>query len=176
MMIAAVACICACDKPEAPVETFETNIQKLYGNYQLSDIHWPGLPVDLNDDEYAYWDLLHEFKNKAGYYEPDYVALPYPKYEVSEGKWKCTEISTIKISIRATEDTFMLQENSCWTIPGYNASDNPFLYNIVDFSLFVDSFDDNSFKIGVHCLLPYDDANGNQTLNGNYLYYTFTRK
>ena len=200
MMIAAIACICACEKTETPVETFETNMHKLYGEYRLSDIHWPGLPVNLNGDEHAYWDLLHEFKNKPGYYEQDYAAtvgdgfiysedqswakytagfnvtLPYPKYDITDGKWACSEISMIKMTIRATEDTFKLSENCCWTYPGYTGSDDPFLSNIKNLSLFVMTFDENSFKIGVLCTLPHNDPNGPQTLAENYLYYTFTRK
>lgn len=102
MMIAAIACICACEKTETPVETFETNMHKLYGEYRLSDIHW--------------------------------------------------------------------------TYPGYTGSDDPFLSNIENLSLFVKTFDENSFKIGILCTLPHNDPNGLQTLAENYLYYTFTRK
>lgn len=199
MMIAAIACICSCDSTEENSEKFERDMMKLYGDYRLTDIHWPGLPVDLNDDEYAYWDLFHEFRNKAGYYEPDYVAtvgegiiysadkewaeytagfnvtLPYPKYTIADGKWRCSGISTIKMTIRATEDTFRLHENCCWTYPGISGIDDPFLASITDYSLYIESLDRNSFMIGVHCTLPYDDPNGNQTLDDNYLYYTFTR-
>ena len=200
MMIAAMACICACTKEEPGIEAFETQMSKIYGNYQLTDVQWPGLPVDMNDDVTAYWDLLPELKNKIGYYEPDYVAtvgegiifneedewaeyavgfnvtLPYPKYEISDGKWICTEISSIKMTIRATEDTFKLYKNCCWTYPGNNCTDDPFLSNIKDFSLYIESLNDNWFQIGVHCRMPHDDSDGNQTLGENYLYYTFRRK
>ena len=40
----------------------------------ISDIHWPGLSVDINYDDTGYWDLMCEFQNKDGYYEHDYVA------------------------------------------------------------------------------------------------------
>lgn len=200
MIIAAVACFCACTEKEPAAETFETSIMKLYGNYHLSDIHWPGLPVNLNKDEYAYWALLNEFKNMPGYYEPDYIAtvgegiiykaeeewaeyaagfnvtIPYPMYDIVDGKWVCSEISTIRMTIRATEETFKVNENCCWTYPGQEGSKDPFLQNITNFSLYVESMDDDSFQIGILCVLPYDDSNGFQKREDNYLYYTFTRK
>lgn len=195
---AAIFCLCSCEK-ENITDTFETRIQKLYGEYALSDVHWTGLAVDLNDNYVAYWSLLHEFQDKIGYYEPDYTAtvedgivfsgdedwaesaaafnvtLPYPHYTVSDGRWLCTDIRTLKVTLRATEDTFELFANCCWMLPGYTDAEDVFLSHIQDISLYVESYDDSSFKIGVHCTMPYDATNGSQTLNQNYLYYTFTR-
>lgn len=197
-IVAAIACICSCEK-HTPSDTFESNIQNLYGDYKLSDIHWHGLPVNLNYDETGYWSLLHEFQNKIGYYEPDYVAsvgdaiifskeetwaepttafnvsIPYPKFIMSDGKWLCTDIRTLKLTLRATEKTFKLMENSCFIYPGYAEPEDLFLANIEDISVYVESFDDTFFKIGVHCTLPNDKADGTQKLDENYLYYTFYR-
>lgn len=195
---AALICLCSCDK-EVITPTFESDIQKLYGDYTLSDIHWPGLAVDLNADGTGYWSLLYEFQNKVGYYEPDYTAnvtdgiifssdepwaeptaafnvtLPYPHYIISEGKWLCTDIRNIKVTLRATEATFNLVSNCCWIYPGYTDQDDLFLINIQDISLYVEALDDKSFKVGIHCTLPHDRADGSQTLNENYLYYTFSK-
>lgn len=195
---AALICLCSCDK-EVITPTFESDIQKLYGDYTLSDIHWPGLAVDLNADGTGYWSLLYEFQNKVGYYEPDYTAnvtdgiifssdepwaeptaafnvtLPYPHYIISEGKWLCTDIRNIKVTLRATEATFNLASNCCWIYPGYTDQDDVFLLNIQDISLYVEALDDKSFKVGIHCTLPHDRADGSQTLNENYLYYTFSK-
>lgn len=197
-ILAAIVCLCSCQKIN-PSDTFESNISKLHGDYELSDIHWSGLPVNLNYDDNGYWSMLHEFQNKIGYYEPDYVAtvgdaiifskeeswaepaaafnvsIPYPKFVLSEGKWLCTDIRTIKLTVRATERTFKLMENSCFIYPGYAEPEDPFLANIEDISIYVESYEANSFKIGVHCTLPNDKADGTQQLNENYLYYTFER-
>lgn len=195
---AALICLCSCDK-EVITPTFESDIQKLYGDYTLSDIHWPGLAVDLNADGTGYWSLLYEFQNKVGYYEPDYTAnvtdgiifssdepwaeptaafnvtLPYPHYIISEGKWLCTDIRNIKVTLRSTEATFNLASNCCWIYPGYTDQDDVFLLNIQDISLYVEALDDKSFKVCIHCTLPHDRADGSQTLNENYLYYTFSK-
>ena len=197
-IVVASVCLWGCEKADT-VETFESNMQKLYGDYALSDIHWPGLPVNLNYDDTGYWNLLHEFQNKVGYYEPDYVAnvsdgiiynreetwaepaaafnvtIPYPHFILHEGKWLCTDIRNFKLTIRATEDTFKLMENSCWVYPGHVEQEDAFIANIKSISLYVESFDDDCFKIGVHCTLPNEYSDDNQQLNDNYLYYTFVR-
>ena len=195
----AALCLCSCDK-EVITPTFESDIQQLYGDYNLSDIHWPGLAVDLNADGTGYWSLLYEFQNKVGYYEPDYTAnvtdgiifssdepwaeptaafnvtLPYPHYIISEGKWLCTDIRNIKVTLRATEATFNLASNCCWIYPGYTDQDDVLLLNIQDISLYVEALDDKSFKVGIHCTLPHDYTDGTQKLDDNYLYYTFSKQ
>ena len=195
----AALCLCSCDK-EVITPTFESDIQQLYGDYNLSDIHWPGLAVDLNADGTGYWSLLYEFQNKVGYYEPDYTAnvtdgiifssnepwaaptaafnvtLPYPHYIISEGKWLCTDIRNIKVTLRATEATFNLTSNCCWIYPGYTDQDDVFLLNIQDISLYVEALDDKSFKVGIHCTLPHDYTDGTQKLDDNYLNYTFSKQ
>ena len=55
----------SCEKKEI-ADTFEANIRKLHGDYRLTDIHWPGLAVDLNHDGIGHWALLYEFQNKIG--------------------------------------------------------------------------------------------------------------
>lgn len=194
----AALCLCSCDK-EVITPTFESDIQQLYGDYNLSDIHWPGLAVDLNADGTGYWSLLYEFQNKVGYYEPYYTAnvtdgiifssdepwaeptaafnvtIPYPHYIISEGKWLCTDIRKIKVTLRATEATFNLASNCCWIYPRYTDQDDVFLLNIQDISLYVEALDDKSFKVGIHCTLPHDYTDGTQKLDENYLYYTFSK-
>ena len=190
---------CETHMPSADKNTFESNIHQLYGNYTLADIHWPGLPVDLNYDNTGYWDLMYEFQNKDGYYEPDYVAnvsdvivftreesnaefaaafnvtIPYPSFILSDGKWLCKSIRSFQMTIRAAEKTFKLKENCCWLYPGYANHEDLFMANIKDISIFVESFDDDCLKVGIHCTLPTEHTDGTQTLNDNYLYYTFVR-
>ncbi len=193
ILIAAVLSAVACEKPNK-----DSDIYNLYGNYKLSNIHWSGQAVNLNQDELSYWDLLYEFKDILGYCEQSYVAtvddamklsekdsfsgaetafsaiLPYPKFVVSEGKWVCTQISSIGVTLRGDKENFRLNGNTCFLYPKYFDEDDFFLANIKDVSLFVESFDSNSFKIGVRCTLPHDE-NGAQELNENYLYYEFSR-
>ena len=193
-----LVCLWGCEK-SSTVNTFESNVQKLYGNYMLSDIHWNGRPVNLNYDDTGYWDLLNEFQNKIGYFEPDYVAdvsdgiifskeeswaepavafnvtIPYPNFILYEDKWLCTDIRSFKLTVRGTEETFKLMENSCWIYPGHVEQEDLFLAGIKSISVYVESFDDDCFKIGSHCTLPNDKADGSQKLNDNYLYYTFAR-
>ena len=188
-------CLTSCEK-EDPVEQ---TIQMLYGDYSLSDIHWPGLPVDLNDDGTGYWDLLYEFKNKLGYYEPDYIAvvndgitfsytytwaepctafnisIPYPCIVEEGGELKCTGIQTLKYTIRAAKDSFHFKSNCCHTYPGFNDPTDLFLSNVQEISLVVDSYDSNTFQVGLHCKLPYG-LGANKVLNENYLYYEFKKK
>lgn len=189
----------SCEKENKP-DTFESNMHRMYGDYKLSDIHWPGLPVDLNNDGSGYWDLLYEFKNKIGYYEPDYiamvndgtvysykksyaeyatafnVAIPYPYFIEDEGEWKCTSIRTIQLTLRSTEKTFEFRTNCSFIYPGFNDPDDLFLANVKDISLVVDSFEEKVFQIGVHCSLPTLPNGRGQTINENYLYYEYTKQ
>lgn len=52
------------DTPDTP-DTFESNMRRMYGDYKLSDIHWPGLPVDLNNDDIGYWDCMNSRTKSA---------------------------------------------------------------------------------------------------------------
>lgn len=177
----------------------EDSIQSLWGSYKLTSIRWPGLPVDLNDDDISSWDLLKELQNKLGYYEPDYMAIvkdgitispakewaenatafnitiPYPYFVVdNDGKWVCTQTCKLSFSLRATEETFVLNSNCCQVYPGFNDSTDLFLSKVKEISLFVESFNDHKFEIGIHCTLPCNSS-GEQNLNENYLYYEFTK-
>ena len=187
-------CLASCEK----VDQVEPDIRNLYGDYVLSDIHWPGLSVDLNGDGSGHWGLLYEFQNKLGYYEPEYTAvvndgiiysytdkwaeyatafnisIPYPYLVEEDGDWKCIGIQTLKYTIRATEDSFNLKSNCCYTYPGFNDPADFFLANVQDISLVVESYDSDSFKVGLHCKLPCVSGT-DKVLDENYLYYEFKR-
>ena len=94
---------------------------------------------------------------------------------ISERKWICTDIRSIKVTLRATEDIFELESNCCWNYPGYTDREDVFLIDIQDISLYVESLDDRSFKVGIHCTMPHNSPEGSQKLDDNYLYYTFSR-
>ena len=92
-----------------------------------------------------------------------------------EGEWKCTGIQTLKYTIRATKESFRLIANCCHTYPGFNDPTNIFLSNIQDISLVVNSYDSDTFKVGLHCKLPCVSGDS-KTLNENYLYYEFKKR
>jgi hypothetical protein len=201
IMVLSFCCLyslCSCEREEEPADTFEFNVQKLFGDYNLTNIHWPGLAVDLNNDDegVGYWSLLYEFQNKIGYYEPAYTAtvtdgkvfndsdkpsasfivtIPCPNYLLSDGKWVCSGLRDIKVTLRANEENFLLATNCCEIVPGYRDPEDVFLASIRDISLVVMSYDDSSFKVGLHCTLPHDNLDGTQELNENYLYYEFSK-
>lgn len=183
----------SCEKTDTP----EVDIHMLYGDYSLSDIRWYDQPVDLNNDGVGNNNLLSEFQNKFGYYEPDYhaivtdgtkyvetnsesvtafnVSIPYPYYIVDDGIWECTEIRTFKITIRATKGSFYLHSNCCQIYPGFNDPTDVFLSCVKEISIVVHSYDDQKFKVGLHCTIP-DNCGTDQKLNENYLYYEYTKK
>ena len=103
------------------------------------------------------------------------MTIPYPSFILSDGKWLCKSINSFKMTIRATEKTIKLKENCCWFYPGYANHEDLFMANIKDISIYIESFDDDCFKVGVHCTLPTEHTDDTQTLNDNYLYYTFVR-
>ncbi len=199
MLLCCLLSMISC-KTEKATNTFDESIHKLYGEYILSDIHWHGLPVNLDNDNTGNWELLYEFQHKLGYFEPDYTAyvaegmvfdegkswakattafnvtIPYPHYIHCNGMWTCTGIRSINVTLRATEDNFCLGKNCCYLSIRYDDKDDVFLANIQDFSLVVNTYDDSVFKVGVHCSFPYNEQDGTQILNENFLYYTFSKR
>lgn len=182
----------SCEKIDTP----ESDIHMLYGDYSLSNVRWYGQPIDLNNDGIGHNNLLSEFQNKIGYYEPEYnaivtdsaksidedpesatafnVSIPYPYFVVVEGEWKCIEIRTFKITLRAHKGNFYLHSNCCQTYPGFNDPSDIFLSCVKEISLVVDSYDDQLFNVGLHCIMP-NNCGTEQELLDNYLYYEYTK-
>ena len=61
-------------------------------------------------------------------------------------------------------------------IRDYLQSNDLFLAGIANVGVVVEAFEDESFDVRLHCVLPYDNPyNNEQSLNYGYLYYTFTK-
>ena len=59
---------CEKDKPSQSITKIAI------GEYELVDVHWEGLPMDLDNDGVAQYALLHEYKNLLGYFETNHIA------------------------------------------------------------------------------------------------------
>lgn len=184
----------ACDNREPEVYE-EPSIQMLYGNYRLTKIHWTGYPVELNYDKTTYHVIQREMEEKIGYYEPNYIAdvakgesyededytvfnvtLPYPYYFYSEDRWYCSCIRDFQMSLTGDNKFFELGGLNCPAYPNYLQSNDLFLAGIANVGVVVEAFEDESFDVRLHCVLPYDNPyNNEQSLNYGYLYYTFTK-
>lgn len=185
-----------CEKTILPEENKGKDIQSLYGEYFISDIHWTGLPVDLNSDGKSQWNLKAEFQEKIGYYEPYYsasierghsadandpeisvfnVVLPYPFFFVSDGEWICSSVRNIHLSLKTADSSFILDSTNCAICPNYQDDSDLFLSNILGICVVAHSYEDSSFEVRVHCRLPYEVPGREQVLNDGYIYYTFSR-
>ena len=162
------------------------------GEYTLTEIHWSGLPVDINRDNIAQWALADEFDKQIGYYEPDYVThvtkreprqgyesysfnivVPYPHYIVSDGQWRCSSIVSLKMTLDATMiadniygDSRTFQNESAY-------ADDPFLALVKEIRIVDSDPEKKTFRIRLHCTMPYDRPDS-QELNENYMYYKFS--
>lgn len=193
--LATAMCLIGCDKVSPVNGRFEKNMQKLFGDYELVEVSSPGVP-DLNNDFIGHSDLLYEFQNNLGYFEPDYTAcvcdgiyypsgqkgksavafnvtLPYPYYVVKNGEWICTCIKKINFTIRADEDSFYPGVTCCKASPTYDDPDDVFLSRVREIGLNVQSYDARSFQIVLRCTMPVIDRH---ELQENYIYYDFLRK
>ena len=77
IILTAVVCLMSCSEKENPSPgTFESLVEEMCGDYVLTGIHWYGTPIDLNGDGTGYNDLVREFCNFNGYYEPNKSCNP----------------------------------------------------------------------------------------------------
>ncbi len=190
-----IAAVLGCKKEEK-LGTHEANARKLYGEYRLESIHWEGMSVDLDNYTGGKWDLLEDFRKKAGYCEDDYgaivkagsgmssygnvsipevwfnISVPLPYYSVVDGKWHCSRIREMKLPLRTPVEYVDLYSSMGYTTPEFNDPNDVFLSGIDEFSAIVSSFDDGSFDFRMHCIFPHNEPNGQQ-LNDDYLDFKF---
>lgn len=194
-LLAFVLSFCACGKID--LDPQEANVRKLYGSYNLSEVHWSGLSVDVDSDGIGRWDLLEdEFKPMFGYFSEDYradvkgivvgdgesaepavefnAAIPYPYYVISDGKWFCSRIKKLKVSLNAETRHVSVFSSLGYVNPKINDPYDIFLSGIDAMCVTVSSFDDGSFELRLHCTLPHGLAD-EQELDGDYLSYTFKK-
>lgn len=190
--LVAAVCLCACEK--SPVLE-ESTVSKMYGEYKLANIHWSGLPVDFNGDGTGRWDLLSEYNNMVGYYEPYHigkvsvanaiasdqgdskvafnVSIPYPWFIEENGNYTVT-------SVRYLHQTFRVNNPQPRTSNGYIKydNDNPydlFLSNLDNMSVSFDSYKDGKFTVRIYCSLPCVPAGG-EKLSTNYMLLEYQKK
>lgn len=163
-------------------------IEMAIGEYELVDVHWEGLPLDLDNDGVARYALLHEYKNLLGYFETNHIAivgykksteikveaqLAFPEYIEKNGDFKIRGLKYIPMSI-GLENIDSPSSYQTIQFKNYDKADAD-LSDI--YSVTALSFADNSFKLKLHCtLLHVDISDNSQDLETNYLVYTYRKK
>lgn len=173
---------CEKDKPSQSIT------EMAIGEYELVDVHWEGLPMDLDNDGVAQYALLHEYKNLLGYFETNHIAtigykkstgikveaqIAFPEYIEKNGDFQIRGLKYIPISI-GLENIDSPSSYQTIRFKNYNDSET----NLSDiYSVTALNFTDNSFKLKLHCtLLHVDISDKSQNLETNYLIYTYRKK
>lgn len=173
---------CENDKPSLSIIDMAT------GEYELVDVHWNGLPLDLDNDGVAQYALLNEYKNLLGYFEKNHIAtighkkstetkveaqLAFPEYIEKDGDFQIRGLKYLPMSI-GLENIDSPSSYQTFNFKNYDESDT----NLSDiYSITASNFTDNSFKLKLHCtLLHVDISNKSQSLETNYLVYTYRKR
>lgn len=173
---------CEKDKPSQSIT------EMAIGEYELVDVHWEGLPMDLDNDGVAQYALLHEYKNLLGYFETNHIAtigykkstgikveaqIAFPEYIEKNGDFQIRGLKYIPMSI-GLENIDSPSSYQTIRFKNYNESET----NLSDiYSVTALNFTDNSFKLKLHCtLLHVDISDKSQNLETNYLIYTYRKK
>lgn len=173
---------CEKDKPSQSIT------EMAIGEYELVDVHWEGLPMDLDNDGVAQYALLHEYKNLLGYFETNHIAtigykkstgikveaqIAFPEYIEKNGDFQIRGLKYIPMSI-GLENIDSPSSYQTIRFKNYNESET----NLSDiYSVTALNFKDNSFKLKLHCtLLHVDISDKSQNLETNYLIYTYRKK
>lgn len=173
---------CEKDKPSQSITKIAI------GEYELVDVHWEGLPMDLDNDGVAQYALLHEYKNLLGYFDTNHIAtigykkstgikveaqIAFPEYIEKNGDFQIRGLKYIPMSI-GLENIDSPSSYQTIRFKNYNDSET----NLSDiYSVTALNFTDNSFKLKLHCtLLHVDISDKSQNLETNYLIYTYRKK
>lgn len=173
---------CEKDKPSQSIT------EMAIGEYELVDVHWEGLPMDLDNDGVAQYALLHEYKNLLGYFETNHIAtigykkstgikveaqIAFPEYIEKNGDFQIRGLKYIPMSI-GLENIDSPSSYQTIRFKNYNDSET----NLSDiYSVTALNFTDNSFKLKLHCtLLHVEISDKSQNLETNYLIYTYRKK
>lgn len=173
---------CEKDKPSQSITEIAI------GEYELVDVHWEGLPMDLDNDGVAQYALLHEYKNLLGYFETNHIAtigykkstgikveaqIAFPEYIEKNGDFQIHGLKYIPMSI-GLENIDSPSSYQTIRFKNYDESET----NLSDiYSVTALNFKDNSFKLKLHCtLLHVDISDKSQNLETNYLIYTYRKK
>lgn len=173
---------CEKDKPSQSIT------KMAIGEYELVDVHWEGLPMDLDNDGVAQYSLLHEYKNLLGYFETNHIAtigykkstgikveaqIAFPEYIEKNGDFQIRGLKYIPMSIGLENIDSPISYQTI-RFKNYDESET----NLSDiYSVTALNFTDNSFKLKLHCtLLHVDISDKSQNLETNYLIYTYRKK
>lgn len=173
---------CEKDKPSQSIT------EMAIGEYELVDVHWEGLPMDLDNDGVAQYALLHEYKNLLGYFETNHIAtigykkstgikveaqIAFPEYIEKNGDFQIRGLKYIPMSI-GLENIDSPSSYQTIRFKNYDESET----NLSDiYSVTALNFMNNSFKLKLHCtLLHVDISDKSQNLETNYLIYTYRKK
>ena len=144
----------------------------LYQRYKISNT----LAINLLGNAQHFRTVPNYIANVAkgeSYEDEDYtvfnVTLPYPYFFYSEDRWYCSCIRDFQMSLTGDNKFFELGGLNCPAYPNYLQSNDLFLAGIANVGVVVEAFEDESFDVRLHCVLPYDNPyNNEQSLNYGY--------
>ena len=192
-LITTAAILMGCSEKASPTPgTYEALVEEMCGDYMLTGIHWSGTPIDLNGDGTGYNDLVREFCNFNGYYEPNHIAeiaeseitgknddkvfgvsvmLPYPDIKTSEGKSFVASIEYLPLTIRAT---YIGGESRVATQYGpisfeHLPDDYTFLKSISE--IMITDFENGELTVRIRCSL----IDSKQEVKTDYIHYNYRR-
>ncbi len=157
----------------------DATVQNLEGEYELRRVLWSGTLVDLDEDGTATNELLNEFQNIIGYWEPSNrssitireesainvnARLPYPDYRSADGKYVVSRLNYLPVSILITDP-----EHPYYDTIDFN-SDNPDLFLSSLEEACVSELGASSLTVRLSCSLFVDDAEEN-----GYVYYFYDK-
>lgn len=168
---------------------------RLMGEYRLVSAHWTGTTVDLNGDKIGHNELLIEFENGLGYFEPSYKAVvqesykgefeknkrpisfnmvfPYPEYEVEGGKPRFLGVGegrqTMRTSNYALGQSFVLIQS----FPGSAGTDG-FQESITMTQVAINPLERGRFRFVVSCSLP-EGLGDNLNLASHEIVYIYEK-
>ena len=192
-ILVAAACLMSCSEKDNPTPgSFDALMDEMGGEYVLTGIHWSGTPIDLNGDGTGYNDLVREFCNFNGYYEPNHIAeiaeseitgknddkvfgvsvmLPYPDIKTSEDKSFVASIEYLPLTIRAT---YIGGESRVATQYGpisfeHLPDDYTFLKSISE--IMITDFENGELTVRIRCSL----TDSKQEVKTDYIHYYYKR-
>ena len=195
LLFLAIIVMASCKKePSITKGTFGYWSDMMCGDYVLTEVHWNGLAVDLNQDGRYRHYLIPELCSVNGYWEPDYTAqieessiiledygptlevnfkVPYPDFRKdTDGTVYLNGVATFPMSVRyeyfASIDNFKCQGrfyNFC-----YDES-QVFLNSIEDIQII--EFGEGVVVVRFECSMFYVSA---YTVDRGSLSYTFRKR
>ncbi|MGM9749056.1 MAG: hypothetical protein ACI3ZN_09660 [Candidatus Cryptobacteroides sp.] len=166
---------------------FEKEAMPYIDTYELTEVKWSGIPVDLNGDNVADTKLYNEYHNMLGYYPGNHYAeakmssgmdvsdgkesmmvtakLPVPHYIPDGSGYKVGMLTYLEVSFRIEEIQGFLHQA---IISRIEDPSDPFISGIREIR--ISEMSPDEFVIRMHCHLYKLDGSYE---NLNYMYFTF---